>query len=294
MMNNAPLIRLLALLWLGLTLTPLQAEPGLPLAEPVPGGIAIVDLNAVTEPAPQVYYRQRRVLVRAQGKRWQALVGIPLAVKPGIHRLTIRQNGKTRYREFSVAAKQYATQHITLKNKRMVNPYARDLERIRKEKKIILKALASWREEPQVQTAFLLPVEGRLSSPFGLRRFFNGQPRKPHSGLDIAAPKGTVIRAPADGVISTTGNFFFNGNTVFIDHGQGLITMFCHMNRIDVKPGSRVRQGDVIGQVGMTGRVTGPHLHWSVSLNNSRVDPKLFLPLRQARLKRKAQASRDE
>jgi len=287
MRNHAAFIRLLALLLigpgLGLALTPLHAAPDRPLARPVPGGIAIVDLNPVTEPAPQVYYRQRRVLVRAEGPRWQALVGIPLAVRPGIHRLTLRQHGKTSYREFSVAAKEYASQHITLKNKRMVNPYARDLDRIRKEKKIILKALASWREEPRVQTTFRLPVDGRLSSPFGLRRFFNGQPRKPHSGLDIAAPEGTVIRAPADGVVNATGNFFFNGNTVFIDHGQGLITMFCHLNRIDVEPGRRVKQGDVIGRVGMTGRVTGPHLHWSVSLNNSRVDPELFLPRLEGR-----------
>lgn len=283
-----PGVAAVLLVGLGLIASVASAAPALPLNDPVPGGIALVDLRnppdlSSSEPAPQVYYRQRRVLVRAVDDHWQAVVGIPLAVPPGIQRLTIKQDGKTRYRDFSVAAKQYATQHITLKNTRMVNPYAKDLDRIRKEKKIILKALASWREVPQVQTAFILPVEGRFSSPFGLRRFFNGQPRKPHSGLDIAAPQGTVIRAPADGIVNTTGTFFFNGNTVFIDHGQGLVTMFCHLHRIDVTPGTRVKQGDIIGQVGMTGRVTGPHLHWGVSLNNSRVDPKLFLPVRQAR-----------
>jgi murein DD-endopeptidase MepM/ murein hydrolase activator NlpD len=176
-----------------------------------------------------------------------------------------------------VTDKTYQSQHITIKNKRMVNPEKRDMERIGREQRRIKKALASWNAHSPETLRFLLPVEGPMSSPFGLRRFFNEQARKPHSGLDLAAAEGTPIKAPASGRIADTGDFFFNGNTVFIDHGQGLVTMYCHMSRIDVEPGQQVAAGEVIGAVGKTGRVTGAHLHWGVSLNDARVDPMLFL-----------------
>jgi murein DD-endopeptidase MepM/ murein hydrolase activator NlpD len=250
----------------------------LPRANPVPGGIAIIKLSSSNEPAPQVYFRKRRVLVRRNETQWEAVVGLPLSIKPGQHKILLKSTpGKSITKEFSVSAKKYETQYITLKNKRMVNPYEKDIERIIKEKKIITASLKTWNHIPIVASSFILPVEGRLSSPFGLRRYFNKQPRKPHSGLDIAAAEGTNIKAPADGTIISTGNYFFNGNTIFIDHGQGLVTMYCHMNEIDIQPGQKVRQGDIIGKVGMTGRVTGPHLHWGVSLNNTRVEPELFL-----------------
>jgi len=250
----------------------------LPRANPVPGGIAIIKLASKTNLAPQVFFNKRRVLVRKNKHQWEAVVGLSLSIKPGRHKILLKPaSGKSVTKEFSVNAKKYETQHITLKNKRMVNPYKKDIDRILKEKKIIIASLKTWNDIPNVASAFILPVEGRLSSPFGLRRFFNEQPRKPHSGLDIAAAEGTIIKAPADGTIISTGNYFFNGNTIFIDHGQGLVTMYCHMNEIKIQPGQKVLQGDTIGKVGMTGRVTGPHLHWSVSLNNSRVEPKLFL-----------------
>ena len=254
------------------------AAESYPRPDPVPGGIAIVELGLDTPTPPSVFYGKKRVLVRRTGEQWQAVVGLPLSSKAGIHKLRIvAAQNKVYQREFSVHTKKYKEQHLTIKNKRMVNPTAEDMKRIRSEKKIISAALSRWTEQAHVATQFILPVTGRLSSPFGLRRFFNKQPRKPHSGLDIAAAQGTIIRAPADGTVITRGNYFFNGNTVFIDHGQGLITMYCHMSEISVEPGMKVRQGEPIGKVGMTGRVTGPHLHWSVSLNNARVEPALFL-----------------
>jgi murein DD-endopeptidase MepM/ murein hydrolase activator NlpD len=212
-------------------------------------------------------------------KRWVAVVGIPLAAVPGVHTLQVQHGTKpVQTASFTVHNKQYAVQHITLKDKRLVTPSAAELERIAQEKVRIDAALAHWSETGVRNLDFLQPAAGELSSPFGLRRFFNGEPRQPHSGLDIAAPQGAPVHAPAAGRVVDTGNYFFNGNTIFLDHGQGLITMYCHLERIDVTPGQDIVRGEVIGAVGMTGRATGPHLHWSVSLNRTMVDPILFLP----------------
>jgi murein DD-endopeptidase MepM/ murein hydrolase activator NlpD len=250
----------------------------LPDPEPVPGGIALVELPGATA-ATRASLDGKPVMVVRNDRVYTAVVGLPLETRPGKHTLRLINAAGTPASElsFDVSDKAYATQHITLQDKRKVNPEKQDLERIQREQGRILKALANWREHSPAQLRFQLPVRGQLSSPFGLRRYFNEQPRKPHSGLDLAAPEGTPIVAPGAGLITDTGEFFFNGNTVFIDHGQGLVSMYCHMSRIDVQPGQTVRAGDVIGAVGMTGRVTGPHLHWGVSLNDARVDPVLFL-----------------
>jgi murein DD-endopeptidase MepM/ murein hydrolase activator NlpD len=250
------------------------ATAPLPHSAAVPGGAVVIDLGPATDPAPVAHYGKKRVMVLQNNGRWQAVVGIALSAKPGKHQLKLA--GLDTAVDFKVQAKNYAEQRLTIKNKRKVNPNKEDMKRIRSERGRINSALRHWQQQAVVETRFTLPVNGRLSSPFGLRRFFNEQPRKPHSGIDIAAPEGTAIVAPAAGRVIENGDFFFNGNSVFIDHGQGLVTMYCHMNRIDVKPGQHVARGETIGAVGQTGRVTGPHLHWSVSLNDARVDPALF------------------
>jgi len=249
---------------------------GTPKQNNVPGGVIIVPLDKVTSAAPKVYYKNRRVMVLEKDEQWHAVVGIPLSAKAGKHTLQLGSAKAKKQKTFTVKNKEYKKQYITVKNKRHVNPNPADLKRIKGERSLIGKALTTFSNR-DVQTAFVLPVDGPMSSPFGLRRFFNKQPRKPHSGLDLAAPQGTPIVAPSNATVVDTGDYFFNGNTVFLDHGQGLITMYCHMHTIDVKPGDSVKQGEQIGTVGKTGRVTGPHLHWGVSLNNARVNPNLFL-----------------
>lgn len=250
----------------------------LPDAAAVPGGVALITLPASVSNG-SVTLNGKPVMVVEDGDNQVAVVGLSLSASPGEHTLELRDadTGALRKQAFLVKEKQYETQHITIKNKRKVNPEKRDMQRIGKEQQQIRNALANHAARTPESLRFQLPVSGPVSSPFGLRRYFNEQPRKPHSGLDLAAPEGTPIRAPAAGHISDTGDYFFNGNTVFIDHGQGLVTMYCHMSRIDVKPGQNVAVGDIIGTVGQTGRVTGPHLHWGVSLNDARVDPMLFL-----------------
>ncbi len=266
-------------LFIMLLLVPLStlAQP-LPRAAAVPGGIAIIELGTAAE-KPEVHYKGKKVLVTQHNGAWLALVGLSLSSKPGTHSLRTFINGTEGKQNFQISDKKYEEQHITLKNKRMVNPYKNDMERIRDNQARSRKAFASWDTQRAAELDFATPVTGRLSGTFGKKRFFNEQPRKPHSGLDIAAPSGTPIIAPAAGTIIETGDYFFNGNTVFIDHGEGLITMFCHMESIGVKIGQRVARGETVGTVGMTGRVTGPHLHWTISLNNNRVDPGLFLSL---------------
>ncbi len=255
-----------------------NAAQGMP-DSPVPGGVAVVALGPGQAARPRVHYAGKPVMVRRREGKWVAVVGIPLGTEPGRQTLqVVDAGGEARHVSFEVRAKAYATRHITIKNRRKVVPLKSDLERIHREHAEILKALRTWREAADVPLGFILPVEGPYSSPFGLTRYYN-QSKRPrrHTGLDIAAPEGAPIRAPAAGRIIGGGHYFFDGNTVFIDHGQGLVTMYCHMSRVDVKPGERVSQGEVIGAVGKTGRVTGPHLHWGVSLNDVRVDPRLFL-----------------
>jgi len=178
---------------------------------------------------------------------------------------------------FIVGSKKYPEQRITLKNKSQVNPDPAQLKRIEGELAVQLKAYRSF--SPNLPSNLILdkPVNGPLSSKFGVRRFFNGEERNPHSGLDFAVGAGTPIKTPAAGKVILTGNYFFNGNTVFVDHGQGFISMFCHMSKIDVSVGQQLARGAVVGKVGSTGRATGPHMHWNISLNDARVDPAIFI-----------------
>ena len=250
----------------------------LPEQSAVPGGVVILPVGSIEETKPDVRFEDKPVMVVKADGLWQAVVGVPLSAKAGTLRIVVKRGEEKSTQLFSIKDKQYPTQYITVKDKRKVNPNSLDMKRINQESSRIQQALTAWTDTDSETVNFIWPVKGRVSGLFGRRRVFNGEPRKPHSGMDIAAKTGTPIQAPASGIVRGTGNYFFNGNTVFIDHGQGLITMFCHLNRIDVKDGQAVNQGDIIGTVGATGRVTGPHLHLGVSLNDERVEPRLFFP----------------
>lgn len=243
------------------------------LNKPVPGGVAVVDLGA-SATAPSATYEGKPVLVvKEDGQRWIAIVGIPLTVKPGPQQI---ESAGQRL-SFQVGSKKYVEQRITIKNQQQVNPNAKNLARIEKELAEQTRAYRQFSPRQPSNLLFDKPVNGPLSSPFGLRRFFNGEERNPHSGLDFAANRGTPIKAPAAGKVILVGDYFFNGKTVFVDHGQGLISMFCHLSEIGVKVGDELPRGGVLGKVGATGRATGPHLHWNVSLNDARVDPAIFI-----------------
>ena len=246
-----------------------------PIESNVPGGVVIIPIK--TENKPEVFFYDKKVMVIGENKNWNAIVGIPLKIELGEHKLKVINDGIEANYLFDVVNKDYEKQYLTVKNKRHVNPNDEDMLRISKERKLISKAKASWREIDNVPLKFIKPARGPYSSSFGLRRFFNKQPRNPHSGLDIAAEKGTPIIAPAAGIVINTGDYFFNGKTIFLDHGQGLITMYCHMEEISIEEGDFVNVNDMLGTVGSSGRVTGAHLHWSVILNNTTVEPLLFL-----------------
>ncbi len=246
----------------------------------MPGGLAILSLDAYT-PDTRITFDDRKTTVFRQNDAWYALAGIPLKAKSGRYSFEIiRADGSTEVRSVDVTTKKYKEQRLTIKNKRKVNPNQQDMARIEKERVLKRAAKNHWSETyPDVE--FIWPVSGEISSIFGPRRFFNEQERNPHNGLDIAAPEGTDIKVTADGTVIEAGDFFFSGNMVYVDHGQGLISLYAHLSRIDVKPGDALRRGDILGAVGQTGRVTGAHLHFAVMTNGVLVDPLYFLPQQQ-------------
>ena len=242
----------------------------LPQNAVVPGGI-----YRWTPPVKATDIRfNARPVMRMQD---QVLVGIPLSQPLGSAALTYQVADEAVSHTFNIVDKAYTEQHITLQNREMVNPNPKQLARIREESQRQRALYLRYSDAPTPTSGFIQPLQGRISSLFGHRRFFNGQPRNPHSGLEIAAPSGTEISAPAAGEVTLVDDLYYNGKTIFLDHGQGLVTMYCHLSASLITEGERVEQGDVIGLVGATGRVTGPHLHWSVSLNGYRVDPQSMM-----------------
>lgn len=209
-------------------------------------------------------------------RRWRVLIGIDLDVAPRTYTVDIvgtdqGSEVKATHR-LAVTLRQFRTRKLTV-DPAFVNPPADAVERINREA-AELNELWSHSETTKLWTgAFVRPVPDEANSAFGTRSILNGEPRSPHSGADFNSPTGTPIKAPNAGRVVLAGDRYFTGNTVMIDHGLTLFSLFAHLSEIDVKAGDTVASGDVIGKVGATGRVTGPHLHWSVRINGARVDP---------------------
>jgi murein DD-endopeptidase MepM/ murein hydrolase activator NlpD len=255
-----------------------NAQAALPRASAVPGGVLVVDLGEAAGPAPRAEWQGRPVLVTTDAGHFKALVGVALAVDPGSYSLQVTDAaGSKRAVPVKIAAKKYREQRLKVEPGK-VDLSPEDNARVEAEQKRQRESLDSFSDALPATFVLKQPVSGKPSDSYGSRRLFNGQPRNPHSGMDIPAPLGAPITAPADGVVLDTGDFFFNGNTVFIDHGRGFVTMYCHLSAYAVKKGDVVKTGQLIGKVGATGRVTGPHLHFGVLLNGASVDPALFLP----------------
>ena len=253
-----------------------------------PGGIARIDLGRATGTTPKANFEGVPVLVVRESGHWRALVGIPLSHSPGLAAMRVRRadvdtaTAADATVSFEIVPFHYAEQRLKVAPGQ-VDLSAPDLARYERESRHLAEVIATDSGSAPSTLGFEPPVAGRRSGSFGLRRVFNGQSRNPHSGMDIAAATGTPVKAPAAGRVIDTGDYFFNGNTVWVDHGGGLLTMVCHLSSIAVRVGDRVEAGSLLGAVGATGRVTGPHLHWSVSLNRAMVDPALFLPAGAAR-----------
>jgi murein DD-endopeptidase MepM/ murein hydrolase activator NlpD len=251
-------------------------EGDLPHSLVVPGGIARIGLGASAQ-RPVARSGDVPLLVLGSAQGWTALAGIPLSAEPGPAQITVQLPGaEPRTIGYTIRPKQYAVQRLKVDPKR-VELSPEDAARAEREHVHLAEVMATF-SQPEPQTlAMRAPVPGRRSSSFGLRRVFNGQSRAPHSGMDIAAGMGTPVAAPLAGRVIDTGDYFFSGNAVWLDHGGGLLTLLCHLSAIDVKVGDTLRAGDHLGKVGATGRVTGPHLHFGVVLNRVSVDPALFL-----------------
>jgi murein DD-endopeptidase MepM/ murein hydrolase activator NlpD len=245
---------------------------------PIPGGIAVVDFQT-SHTNPKAFYSLVPVYVQhIKNTHWQALIGIPLLAKIGKKHLIV--NGfSTQKINFNIKNYAYEEQHITLtgSKKKYVNPNITFMDRIKREQPILSKARKIFSADILSAENFIRPVSGITTSPFGFKRFYNGQARRPHTGLDYAGKTGSNIKAAASGKVIINDEFFFNGNAVFIDHGQGLISVYIHLDKSLVKLGQQVKQGDIIGTIGQTGRATGPHLHFGVYLNQTVINPNILI-----------------
>ncbi len=225
----------------------------------------------------RAFYRDREVSFFPTGESgsYRALLGVDLAERPGPMKVSIRARGKEEKKVslvMQIKKKKFLTEKLSV-SAAFDSFNERTLERIRREKKRIVRLWSVSSRQRWWRGRFVVPVPGGITSHFGRRRIINGSPRSPHGGVDLRAPQGAEVVAANHGRVVLRDHFFFSGKSIVLDHGGGLYTMYFHLSKFSAEEGSQVRKGEVIGRVGMTGRVTGPHLHWGVRLIRARVDP---------------------
>ncbi|WED43882.1 peptidoglycan DD-metalloendopeptidase family protein [Legionella cardiaca] len=279
MMDCSKFLYLIISLLLLLTRSLYAASNNLPENHSVNGGVTIIPIDVKQQ--PEIYYDNKKIAVlpSSEPNQWLLIVGIPLDKMEPVQKLIMTKPYKTSI-PFHVTDKYYATQNLTITDNRLVNPYEEDKKRIDKENQEMAKLFAKFTPNNPFVSGFKAPAHGAITSLFGLKRFYNHQPWPPHSGLDIGAPEDAPVHVTAEGNVVATKEYFFTGNTVIVDHGMGLFSLYAHLKRIDVKVGDHLEQAAQVGTVGKTGRATGPHLHWSMILNQTLVDPLLFVPVR--------------
>ena len=251
-----------------------------------PGEVVVLEVRVSERgaaPRATVFGKSVRMFPAEDGRVWRGLVGIDLTVEPGpvpvtVHALAANGGEVRETYELAVQPKQFPTRQLRVEQ-RYVDPPPDVLERIQREARQVAAIFEVSSAERLWSGGFSRPVPGPPTSSFGRRSVFNGQPRNPHSGTDFRSGAGTPVRAPNAGRVVLTGDQYFSGNVVILDHGWGLYSYFAHLSATAVAPGDLVARGEVIGAVGATGRVTGAHLHWTVRLNEARVDPLALLEL---------------
>jgi len=223
----------------------------------------------------QVEFADRKLLVAENG---QFVIGLGRDAERQARLTTITADGVRKEHIFEVAPREYNIQRVTGVPQRTVEPSPEQVERSRREAQLVTKARNVQLDSTDFVQKFRWPLTGRIYGEYGSQRVYNGKPGSPHYGVDIAAPVGTEVRAPAGGVVTLVHpDMFFSGGTLIVDHGHGLSSTFIHLHKILVKEGDRVEQGQKIAQVGATGRATGPHLDWRMNWFDQRVDPQLLV-----------------
>jgi murein DD-endopeptidase MepM/ murein hydrolase activator NlpD len=246
-----------------------------------PGELVLLSITGPERADPiRVRVFDRDVAAYPAGDReWRALIGIDLDVKPGTYPITVEAGARARATyDLVVKRRIFRTRRLTV-NEAFVTPPPSEQERIDREAALLAAVWNAPAAERLWSTPFVRPVPQEANSAFGTRSIFNGKPRNAHGGADFLSPAGTPIHSPNAGRVAVARDLYFSGNTVIIDHGMGLFSMLAHLSAIDVHEGERITPGQILGRVGATGRVTGPHLHWAVRASGARVDPLSLLAL---------------